>query len=535
MQCDGLMLHSDGWWTEPAIRQHSPGTNRAPVRRPRVTTRLLMIMVALVAVAIWAALELPQSIDQAVFRRLRAQEQAEWERHFQDAERERLRLARAVETERDVWRRDTGSPDELTEHYFASRREFYIDDASYQREMAAYHGKLATKYRWAKWFPFVSISRDPGPPSDPLSPPPWIPTPGKVNEPIGGISVAFSPSGTGLAVGCLGHAIRILELPSRKVLASLALPEFQPHSLVFSRDGTALYSVGEESNLVWRWNVVPGDGARAIPWIDRLQDQPGRLPRCIALACSPDGRTIAVAAGGYVRNPSPGSPAGTTSIYGIRLLAALTGALEWEYKGTGDSPRSVAFAQSGQTLACGTGPAVVILDSGTGKLKKMLKPVAGFVIAVAFSPDGRTLAGAGSDVVGFGGPLGEGRVTFWDVSTGKILRTLEGPTGRAGTVAFSPDGRTVAAGGTGRGTTGIDFYGHRAAMTRSEVRLWNAATGKIVWTAEGESHSAFSLSFSPDGASLAFCDEDYVYIVNAGTGRLKQAVIETVTRFRVRD
>lgn len=98
----------------------------APVHRPRITTRWLMVLVALVAVGMWAAINLPQAIDQVVYHRLRAVEQAGLERRLRGAERERLKLARAVETERDEWRRDTQSPHELTEHYFASRREFYI-------------------------------------------------------------------------------------------------------------------------------------------------------------------------------------------------------------------------------------------------------------------------------------------------------------------------------------------------------------------------------------------------------------------------
>jgi Histidine kinase-, DNA gyrase B-, and HSP90-like ATPase len=49
-----------------------------------------------------------------------------------------------------------------------------------------------------------------------------------------------------------------------------------------------------------------------------------------------------------------------------------------------------------------------------------------------------SLAGAGANTVAMGGFYGNGRVTLWDVPTGKILRALEGPTGRAQTVAFSP-------------------------------------------------------------------------------------------------
>ena len=65
------------------------------------------------------------------------------------------------------------------------------------------------------------------------------------------------------------------------------------------------------------------------------------------------------------------------------------------------------------------------------------------------------------------------------------------------------------------------------------MRLWDVATGTMIWTAEGENDAAFSLAFSPDGKSLAFCDDGYVYLIDAETGRLKQIVMETTRRVRV--
>ena len=107
-------------------------------------------------------------------------------------------------------------------------------------------------------------------------------------------------------------------------------------------------------------------------------------------------------------------------------------------------------------------------------------------------------------MTGRGGYGGSGRVTLWDLSTGRVLRTLEGPTGRAQTVAFSGDGRTVAAGGSGPGKMGRNtFSGRRAPSTASEVRLWDIATGRTVWTIKGESDAAISLAFSPDGKRIA--------------------------------
>jgi WD40 repeat protein len=101
----------------------------------------------------------------------------------------------------------------------------------------------------------------------------------------------------------------------------------------------------------------------------------------------------------------------------------------------------------------------------------------GYVRAVAFSPDGRLLASGGSD---------DDTVRLWDPATGATVQTLEGHSDSVLPVAFSPNGQLLASGS----------YDHT-------VRLWDPATGATVQTLEGYSGVVLAVAFSPDGQVLA--------------------------------
>ena len=86
------------------------------------------------------------------------------------------------------------------------------------------------------------------------------------------------------------------------------------------------------------------------------------------------------------------------------------------------------------------------------------------VVALAFAPDGKTVATA------TGSPI----VTFWDVTTREVRRRLRDPSGAVHALAISPDGTTVAFGGAGQVVTLWDLAagreravlrGHEGAIT----------------------------------------------------------------------
>jgi WD40 repeat protein len=184
------------------------------------------------------------------------------------------------------------------------------------------------------------------------------------------------------------------------------------------------------------------------------------------------------------------SPHGSLIAADDRVYDASTGALlrvigsSWDQNGVGNR---VAFSPDGRTLA-GAGfsrdKLVGIVDVQTGK---RLQSLAGHTEwetdAVAFSPDGKLLASSGVDK----------QILVWELATGKLRHRLANQPSLVPALAFSPDSTTLASGGN------------------KTIRLWDVASGRLRKSLEGHRDWICALAFTPDGKTIASGSCDWLY------------------------
>jgi WD40 repeat protein len=315
-------------------------------------------------------------------------------------------------------------------------------------------------------------------------------------------SVAFAPDGKTVASAGIDHTLRLWQVATGKEVSTCLLypdrgpsvPSIPPLPTVcFSPDGKTLAAVRPDGIVSLR-DGKTGQERHPLPLIPERAAQLG----IAFVAGSPLPRSGVRRPKSEVRTPGSGTVLLSVNHMG-RLLSVhdvVTGRVVQEVPvDSGHKfPRLGTFSPDGRRLAVADGYEAVQVQDVAGGPPPVALPDSGGLNVLAFSPDGKLLAGTPGSLVPV--PAGDCSIRLWDPVAGKLLRRLSGPDGQVHALAFSPDGKTLASGGTDR-----------------TVRLWDLATGTEVARFSGHRSAVACLAFAPDGRLLASGSHDGTALV----------------------
>ena len=273
--------------------------------------------------------------------------------------------------------------------------------------------------------------------------------------------VSFSPDGRTLASSS-GENIYLWNVSTATLRKTITSHGAVIAGVSFSPDGRTLVSGSSEG--VHLWDVSTGMLRKTIK---------GHNTEVSNLRFSPDGQILA---SGNGRD--------------IHLWDVSTGTLRKTVRGDTRKVSSMVFSPDGRTLATSGVDGIHLWNVSTGTLRKILDEHSEGVSSVAFSPDGRTLASSSGK-----------NIHLWNISTGTLRKTIAGDKRAVLSVVFSPDGRMLVTGGG----DGIDLWNLSAIenLDANSIDLRRDTPIPIHQSFLGDPYYIHSMAFSPDGRMLA--------------------------------
>lgn len=309
--------------------------------------------------------------------------------------------------------------------------------------------------------------------------------------------VVFSPDGKILATGSTDNTVKLWDVPTNRLLKTLKIAVA---SMAFSPNGRIL-AIGCKDKTIRFLDISTGQLHKTLI---------GHQSDVLSVAFSPDGRTMA-----------SGSNDETVKIWDVASGTTLK-----TLKGHKNFVSSVVYRPDGKMLASGSWDETVILwdvemgralrridlrkdkkrphftdryISGADYMDSDFMPDPNLVYYLSFSPNGETLI------------IGGDNIQFWDVATGKVMKTIDESGVNGFCVSLSPDGRVLATRGC-KNSDPINFIYF--------IYLWDIENGKIRKILKGNEKSPVSLAFSPDGKYLVSGSSDETAILwDVASGR----------------
>lgn len=190
-------------------------------------------------------------------------------------------------------------------------------------------------------------------------------------------------------------------------------------------------------------------------------------------------------------------------VHGVVLIDAASGSELRTLPGSEISTSAASnsfltFTPDSATLAVVIGDVVKLFDVASGEETGTV--VAKGAFAIAISPDGKTL---------YAGGWGKG-ITVWDIDSGSQVRSIGDEWSVVNTMVLSPDGSQLAS----------------AGVFTDPIILWDTATGRQLHAYAGHTATINSLAFSPDGLVLASASDDVtIKLWDVATGALLQTLV----------